>query len=137
MTYDDWSGVANFTSKEFGTIYMAKDLISALQEVRNYTGRRINIHSGFRPGDKGYHPLGMAADLDIEKMHVIDQYLVTERFNTFGGIGVYPNWSNPGLHLDVRPKKKSVSNSRWGSFKHGEYVKLNYGFFKQIIERGN
>ena len=133
MIYDDWSNVANFDYTEFGTIYMSKTLIYNLQKLRDYTGRRINIHSGFRKGNKGYHPLKMAADLDIEGMHVVDQYLTAERLDAFNGIGVYPNWGKPGLHLDVRTKTTSAFDSRWGSFEPGKYVQLNYEFFKQII----
>ena len=134
MTYDMWKEVKNFAPKRFGTVNMSKILVFTLQDMRDYTGRRIFIHSGYRSGNKGYHPLNMAADLDIEGMHVIDQYLVAERFDEFNGIGVYPRWDRPGLHLDVRPKRKSAFDSRWGCFEPGNYVKLDYKFFKQAIE---
>lgn len=133
MTYDMWKEVKNFTPKRFGTISMAKVLIFTLQDMRDYIGRRIFVHNGYRPGNKGYHPLKMAVDIDIEGLHVIDQYLVAERFDNFNGIGVYPLWRRPGLHLDVRLKRKSAFDSRWGRFEPGNYVKLDYEFFRKII----
>ena len=135
MTYEMWQDIKNFTPDRFGTIQMSKVLIYTLQDMRNYTGRRTYIHSGYRKGNKGYHPLKMAVDLHIEGLHVIDQYLIAERFDAFNGIGVYPNWNMPGLHLDVRPcSERKAYDARWGCFEPGDYVKLNYEFFKKVME---
>ena len=134
MTYEMWKDIPNFSPKEFGTIQMARKLIYTLQDMRDYTGRKINIHSGFRLGKTGYHPLKMAVDLDIEGLHVIDQYLIAERFDAFNGIGVYPNWNSPGIHVDVRPYTKHGIDSRWGCFESGKYVRLDYKFFKKVME---
>ena len=134
MTYEMWENTPDFSPKEFGTTGMSKILIYTLQDMRNYTGRRTFIHSAYRPGNKGYHPLKMAVDLHIEGLHVIDQYLIAERFDEFNGIGVYPNWNKPGLHLDVRPKSKLEIDSRWGCFEPRNYVKLDYEFFRKVVE---
>lgn len=134
MTYETWKDIENFKPKNFGTIYMSQVLIYTLQDMRDYTGRRIFIHNGYRVGTSGYHPLKMAADLHIEGLHVIDQYLIAERFDAFNGIGVYPNWNNSGIHVDVRPYTKQGIDSRWGCFEPGQYVKLDYEFFRKIIE---
>lgn len=135
MTYEMWEDIDDFAPVEFGAVGMSKILVFTLQDMRDYTGRRINIHKngGYRSGNKGYHPLKMAADIDIEGLHVIDQYLIAERFDAFNGIGVYPLWNSPGLHVDVRPKSKTAFDSRWGCFESGNYVKLDYEFFKRII----
>ena len=133
MTYEDWDNIANFSPKEFGATGMSKLLIYTLQDMRDYVGRRIFIHSGYREGSTGYHPLKMAADLHIEGLHVIDQYLVSERFDAFNGIGVYSWWNNPGIHVDVRTKSKTNFDSRWGCFESGKYAKLDYEFFKKLI----
>ena len=134
MTYEMWENTPDFSPKEFGTTGMSRILVYTLQNMRNYTRRRINIHSGFRKGNIGYHPLCMAADLDIEGLHVIDQYLIAERFDALNGIGVYPFWNSPGIHVDVRPKSKLKTDSRWGCFNPGNYVKLDYEFFKKVVE---
>lgn len=134
MTYPDWDQIPNFSPKEFGATTMSKLLIYTIQDMRNYVEKRkIYIHSGYRKGNRGYHPLAMAADLYIEGLHVIDQFLIAERFDAFNGIGVYPNWRNPGIHVDVRPYTKEGIDSRWGCFKAGEYVKLDYEFVKQVM----
>ena len=123
-----WNSIKNFTAKEFNSDDMSKPLVLGLQQVRDYTGRKIKIKSGYRAGDKGLHGLKMAADISIEGLHVVDQFLIIVRFNIFTGIGIYPNWNEPGLHVDVRHK-----SARWGSLKPKEYVELNLDFFKKII----
>lgn len=133
MTYEEWDNITNFSPKEFGATGMSKLLIYTLQDMRDYTGRKIIIHSGFREGSTGYHPLKMAVDLHIEGLHVIDQYLIVERFDAFNGVGVYPNWNQPGIHVDVRRKNKLNMDSRWGCLEAGKYLKLDYEFFKKII----
>ncbi len=134
MTYEMWQDIPNFSPKEFNATGMSSILICTLQDMRDYTGRRINIHSGYRKGKPGYHPLCMAADLDIEGLHVIDMYLAAERFDAFNGIGVYPNWNSPGIHVDVRPYTKQGIDSRWGSFEPGKYVRLDYKFFRKVMK---
>lgn len=133
MTYEMWEDIDDFAPVEFGAVDMSKILVYTLQDMRTYTGRIVNVHSGYRPGSTGYHPLKMAADIDIEGLHVIDQYLIAERFDAFNGLGVYPLWNRPGLHVDVRLKSKAAYDSRWGRFEPGNYVKLDYEFFKKIM----
>jgi len=136
MTTEQWIRYKNFSAGEFGSEGMNELLIYTIQEMRNYVGRRINIHSGYRGGTTGYHPLYMAADIDIEGISVIDQYLIAERFDAFNGVGVYPKWNAPGIHVDVRPFSKLAIDSRWGCFEDGKYVKLNGEFFERIIKEG-
>lgn len=137
MTYEEWDNITNFSPKEFGATGMSKLLIYTLQDMRDYTElrfgeRKIIIHSGYREGSIGYHPLKMAVDLHIEGLHVIDQYLIAERFDAFNGIGVYPNWDQPGIHVDVRPKSKTNFDSRWGCLEKGVYLALNKEFFDKM-----
>lgn len=125
-----WESIKNFTSAEFNSDEMSISLIVGLQKVRDYVDRKIIIKSGYRKG-KGYHGLKMAADIAIEGLHVVDQYLVVNRFNIFNGIGIYPNWNTPGLHVDIRPHVDY--NAQWGCFQTGKYVSLNHSFFKKIV----
>jgi hypothetical protein len=64
-----WNSINDFTPDEFGAVDMNGILIFTLQEMRKYVDRKIVIHSGYRPGDRGYHPLKMAADIHIEGLH--------------------------------------------------------------------
>ena len=135
MIKSDWVEIKDFCPEEFGAEDMSTRLIYTMQDMRNYVGRRINVHSGYRPGRTGYHPLKMAADIDIVGLDVIDQYLIAEKFDALNGIGVYPFWNNQGIHVDVRPRSKLMIDSRWGCFEAGKYVKLDSKFFRRINSR--
>ena len=103
---------------------MSPFLIFRLNKLREYIKKPIVIHRGFDL-DSLSHGTGEAADFHIVDMHVIDQYLVAERFG-FGGLGVYPDWNNPGLHADVRAEP-----ARWGCWNKGDkkiYIKLDKRF---------
>ena len=114
---------------------MAASIVFGIDRYRKYIGRPVNVHCGWEyRASGGWHPNGCAVDVDVEGMHVIDQYLAAERFDEFNGIGVYPNWNNPGLHLDTRPHKKTGIDSRWGCLESGVYVKLDKEFFKSIMD---
>jgi hypothetical protein len=47
----------------------------------------------------------------------LDQLMLSERSNLWGGIGIYPFWNNPGLHRDMR----SGFPLRWIQDKAGIY----------------
>ncbi len=115
-----------FSDTELTCNDMNSELIERLYRLRRYIDREIIIHSGYRKGDSGQHGKKKAFDIHIEGLNVIDQYLIAERFG-FNGIGVYPYWNNPGLHIDVRNQ-----HARWGRNKAGMYVKLDQIFLKEI-----
>jgi len=129
-----WQKIADFVPDKFGCVDMDGVLIYTLQQMRNYVGKPIIIHCGYEPRGSGYHPKKCAVDLHIKDMHVVDQFLVASRFDNFNGLGVYPNWNNPGLHIDTRPKDKKFDvDSRWGCLEAGKYVLLDKEFFRKII----
>lgn len=109
-------------------------LLQKLDEFREFVGKPIIIHSDFRPGDKGQHGKARAVDIHIKGMHVIDQFLCAEKFGKFTGIGVYPNWNNPGLHLDIRHLDEGEPFHRWGCWTSPIYVPLDMPFFRKILE---
>ena len=112
-------------------------LLQKLDEFREFVGKPIIIHSDFRPGDKGQHGKARAVDIHIKGMHVIDQFLCAEKSGLFTGIGIYPNWNNPGLHLDIRILKEGEAYHSWGCWQTPIYVPLDMPFFKRIFEMGN
>ena len=64
------------------------------------------INSGYREGDKGRHGEGIAIDVVFYRkkpgdIPVLEQWSMALRFN-WGGIGFYPFWNTPGLHVDMR-----------------------------------
>jgi hypothetical protein len=74
-------------------------------ERRNRWLHRIN--SSYRPDSKtGQHPLGRTIDIVFYiktpgDVNVWSQYKFAKQF-PWGGIGVYPFWNSPGIHVDTR-----------------------------------
>jgi hypothetical protein len=112
MQEKDWKNVRYFKKHEFPNWEKtAKSLIFAWDAFRHEAGKPVIIHCAFEPRARGgYHPRGEAADGHVVGMHLLDQFLIAEKLDIFGGIGVYTWWDNPGLHLDVGKAMR-----RWGS----------------------
>lgn len=112
---------------------MDVNLVFGLMEMRIYTGRAILIHFGCEKRPTGYHPSGMAVDLHIVGLHVADQFLVVSKFDVFNGIGVYPWWNSPGLHLDTRPVTSRLEpEARWGCKAKDIYDPLDWKFLSEL-----
>lgn len=140
MLLTDWMDVKGFTINEkWGDPYkMDRVLIYRLVALRAfirskiYKDANIVIHCGYEERKLGgYHPMGMAVDCHCTGISLMDFYLSAERFQ-FGGIGVYPNWNNPGLHLDIRVITQDEPAARWGCKEKEKYVELDSYFLKNI-----
>ena len=75
------------------------------------------INSDFRDDDKGQHGLGKAIDLVFYfrtpgDVNVIEQFVFALRFN-WSGIGFYPYWFIPGIHVDTRELNKPYKALWW------------------------
>jgi len=114
------------------------ELRTTLDLVEGYVGAgKLYIHRLYDPnaGPTSQHKHGKAADGHIEGMHVLDQYVLMERF-PFTGLGIYPQdiWNNPGFHVDVR---KSSIGRRWGYIPKSDggrrMVALGRNFFEHIL----
>ena len=133
MLKTDWTKVKYFNAEEnWGDPdKMNPLLIYSLDALRELAGRPIIVNSGHRPNDPGStHRNGDAADVVITGLSVIDQFLLAEKTRLFSGIGVYPFWNRPGLHLDVRPLRANQHAPRWGRNAAGVYVALDAKFFR-------
>lgn len=127
----DWTKIKHFKKSEFNfPEELSEKLIENLDKFRDFVDKPIIVHSDYRPNDRGQHGLGLAVDIHIKNMHVIDQFLCAEKSGLFVGIGVYPNWNSPGLHLDIRQGKPA----RWGCWTTNHYVPLDMPFIKKILE---
>lgn len=123
----NWKAIKWFKPSEFNyPDKLEPELLDALDIFRTMVNRRIFNHSDYRPGDSGQHGLGKAVDIHIEGLHVIDQYFLAEKSGLFTGIGVYPYWNNPGIHLDIRTLSAGQAGSRWLRNAAGIYVGLNW-----------
>ena len=90
-------------------------LLAKLMELRKILEKPVYITSGYRcpiynqkVGGvvNSYHLIGLAADIKVKDISLIDLLEVCEEIG-FGGIGFYEKKNF--LHLDVRPTKRS----RW------------------------
>lgn len=130
-----WCEIKHFKPSEFNEPNkMDYYLINRLDQFREMCGKPIIIHSSYRENDTGYHGTGEAVDIHVKGMNVFDAYLLAEKSGFFNGIGVYPNWNNPGLHLDIRQKP-----ARWGCWTPTDpkqkniYVTLDSQFWKRYV----
>lgn len=123
----DWSKVKYFKKEEFNEPdKMNPLLVYSLDRLREECGKPIIINSSYRANDLGStHRNGDAADIVIVGVQsVLDQFFIAEKTRLFSGIGVYPWWNRPGLHVDVRELKPCEVAKRWLRNRHGDYVAL-------------
>jgi uncharacterized protein YcbK (DUF882 family) len=140
MTFMDWEQLTHFkpvgTQDRWGNPnLMDRELLFALEDLRNYTGRAIHIHCGYDKRDTpSWHEHGKAVDLHIEGLSVIDQFIAASRIDSFNGMGLYFWWNNPGLHLDTRPKTgQHMVNALWLSPTRGKYIPLTESNLRAIL----
>lgn len=113
---DPWPALRWFSASEFdGDLALLDEaLLNALDDLREALGSPIVIHPGVTADraatPDSQHPLGRAVDCHAPGVSLLDFWLLAERCVSFTGIGVYPKWWHPGLHLDVRDE---VLRARW------------------------
>lgn len=140
MTKKQWEQIKNFSPEEnWSDPYkMNFGLLKRLDALREFISHPIIIHCGY--SERGHtensqHYLGKAVDFHVNGVSLINQYLAAERF-MFTGIGIYPDWNNPGLHCDVRCKDNESSQDRWVNL-NKKYLPLTENTIKMIIENIN
>ena len=126
-----WGKIKNFDKKEWKNDYkkVNERLVLLVDKLASFIKKEYNaapciIHVAWeRTGheENSQHYLGNAVDLDFRGVPLRWQLMSAERF-AFGGIGVYPFWNRPGLHLDIR---EVDIGARWWKDKSGEYKKFN------------
>ncbi|RJQ58942.1 MAG: hypothetical protein C4530_09980 [Desulfobacteraceae bacterium] len=120
-----WGPIRHFKPDEFqDPDRMCATLVRQLDDMRERAGRQVRIHCSFelRDTDFSWHSYHRAVDCHIEGLHWFDQLLMACWF-PFTGVGAYPWWNNPGLHLDSRPIQAAA---RWLSPAKGVYLPLNW-----------
>ena len=129
----DWAKVKYFKPSEFKhPDKLDPLLIYSLDALRTAAGRPITINSDYREGDKGQHGAGRAVDVVIHGLPVLDQFFIAEKTRLFAGIGIYPHWNTPGIHVDIRPLQPHEPGARWARDAAGNYVALNWEFVKGV-----
>lgn len=95
-------------------------LLWLLQSIRDRLprGSAIKIHVGFKTAGhskSSWHYKGMAVDFHVIGLSVLEAEEIIMKFLTetglieYVGIGIYPDWNNPGFHLDVRGTRAAWS----------------------------
>lgn len=137
MNKEQWRTIQYFNPNEAwgDPARMDYELLLLLDSLREYIGKPIYIHCGYETeghSENSYHYKGKAVDCHITGISLTDFYIAATRFH-FGGIGVYPIWNNPGLHLDTRPWGQGMPRSFWGAVRPKEYVALNENYFSSVV----
>lgn len=106
-----WPQLNHFNIRENWGDYRRIDirLLWGLDRVRRDLGRKIHINCAYEESghaEKSFHKIGMAVDFvvaPLDKNNALDMYsLYTTILSMWhGGVGVYPFWNTPGLHLDL------------------------------------
>ena len=125
----DWTSLKHFKPEEFGNeeavSHLDYNLVWLIDEFRDAVGKPFKIHCSWASAghaEKGYHPKGQALDGHFEGLSLKEQFFLALKFGAFKGIGLYPCWHNPGLHLDIR---KEPLAKIWWQDKAGKYWPIN------------
>ena len=141
----DWSAIQHFQREEWvmDPDRVLWDVVVLTDEMREATGGPIKIHvawdSAGHVQDSSHYTRGTeyasGVDLDFQGWPLVDQWLFAERF-PWVGIGLYPFWKTPGLHLDLRKLGQDHPHlgKRWWRDAAGEYRALDKAFLKSLIE---
>ncbi len=112
MTVSDWNKLKYFHSNEnWGNPFgMDKTFMFFLDDLRGYVGRPFVVNCGTqgRHSSNSFHYKGRAVDgcfLGLSPIEALD--IVMEKLHIHGltdkvGVGFYPHWNTPGLHIDDR-----------------------------------
>ena len=82
------------------------------------------VHSDYRQDDPKEHGKGRAIDGHFEvkgnPLPLLDQFVMATRY-VWSGIGLYPYWNRPGIHVDVKPLSLDSRRRLWWQDKDGVY----------------
>lgn len=147
----------HFSKAEFGAYWplMSLDLLSRLDAFRDALGYPVAISSA--PGaigrpiigggqaesgaEKSWHNYALHGEIMAVDIHPLPPggadaeerqrwYQLAKQVG-FTGIGIYPDWNRPGMHLDVRTDRQPGSPATWaGVYRGGKqiYTNINEGF---------
>ncbi len=115
-----------------------RDALLLLDAMRDKEGERrpvwIRVNADFAltgHSKKSRHRCGDAFDIVIfdartsRPLDVVEQFFMALRY-TWGGIGFYPYWDEPGLHVDRRPWTVLGRRALWWRDKTSPYVFPDY-----------
>lgn len=137
----NWKKVVNFSKKEWTKEpdKVSSALVFEVDKLTTYAKEQfVNsvclIHVAY--DNEGHvtgsqHYMGNAVDLHFAGVPLISQFLLALQFG-FSGIGVYPYWKHPGLHLEIEdfmPERRKL----WWRTEDGEYRTVHEAKFFTAI----
>ena len=125
------TNVVHFKEEEFINVHtMYAPLLWELDKLRSYVRRPIGLHETNPVKDptslhvqNSLHYVGRAVDAYIRNFPLWDFFLAASRFS-FTGIGVYPYWNTPGLHLEIG-EEAGKPRKYWWRDQVGNYRAIN------------
>ncbi len=138
----DWSKLLHFKVGEsdqqgrpaFPLPYMMdKDLMCRLDRMRSVVGQPFIIHEttgGVHT--EPLHGLGLAIDGHFKGLSAIEQYLYAEQW-CWPGLGFYPFWNDPGIHIDMRRLVANAKGARWWRDDQGQYHPITPNVIINVI----
>jgi len=126
--------IRHFTPDEFDRPDMLdRDALLLLDAMRHEEAKhrpiRITVNADYAltgHSKNSRHKCGDAFDIVIrdartlEPLDVITQFIIALRY-TWGGVGFYPYWNEPGLHVDRRPWSVFGRRALWWRDEKGKY----------------
>lgn len=118
----------NFKASEFkckckcGKIYIAKELVEKLQELRDHFGKSITVSSGYRcpthnknigSDNTSPHLLGIAADISVSGVPSEEVAIIAEQLGFDGIAFINDNY----IHLDLKGRKWYADERTGETFK--------------------
>lgn len=119
----------DFDSREKGcacssSLRISLGLVGVIEAIRAKINKRVEIVTGFycsdcRPRQYGikrdYHHTGVAADIRVTDMSVVDLFLEAETYPEIKGLGI--NFDDNHVHIDTRKEDERQSwveiNNEW------------------------
>lgn len=137
----DWARVEFFDRAEWKADpdRVQSEVVYMMDEMRKASGRPITIHEAWGPDghvEGSAHYQGWAVDFHFVGWSLLDQWLFAERF-PWEGIGLYPHWNRPGLHVDLRREAKEHRHlgRRWWRDAKGVYRAVDRSLLKLLLSR--
>ena len=111
---------------------MNHDLLFLMDKLRGSlpSGCKIKVHRGYGKSNyaKSQHPHGKAVDFHVvgctflDAEYHIKNFLAKKNLANEVGVGLYPDWHNPGFHIDIRGQR-----ARWAMlWQNGSQVMYSY-----------
>ncbi len=140
----DWTQVKHFKREEWvkDPDKISPDVVMMLDSMREDAGVPFIIlvawdddgHVNDSSHYTGTRDLAVAVDFYMKSWSLLDQWLFAERY-PWNGIGLYPYWTHPGLHCDLRRlgRDHPYLGKRWWRDKDGLYKPLDREFVQLLV----